>query len=115
MLLLYFFYFNTNLLYVTSLRQHFLSAYRKLICFNKVCTYCTPPPFLLGVGELGVEPPTKFSKRGGLTGPPFLEGLLGKRGVIFLSGGWNFSTKSKINLEYLMTKKVYKQEHFPLS
>ena len=33
-----------------------------------------PPPFL----QRGVEPPTKFSKRGGLTGPQLLEGVAGK-------------------------------------
>ena len=32
------------------------------------------PPFMLGGGRGGgVEPPTKFSKRGGLTGPQLLE------------------------------------------
>ena len=34
----------------------------------------------------GIEPPTRFSKRGGLTGPPFLEGVAGKKGGLF-SGG----------------------------
>ena len=33
-----------------------------------------------------VEPPTKFSKRGGLTGPQFLEGVAGKEGVTFFKG-----------------------------
>ena len=36
-----------------------------------------PPPFLLG---RGVEPPTKFSKRGSFTGPQPLEGVAGKEG-----------------------------------
>ena len=35
--------------------------------------FCAPPTFLLEEG--GVEPPTKFSKKGGgLTGSQFLEG-----------------------------------------
>ena len=33
-----------------------------------------------------VEPPTKFSKRGGLTGPQLLEGVAGKEGVTFFRG-----------------------------
>ena len=37
---------------------------------------CTP----LSAGGVGVEPPTKFSKRGGLTRPQFLEGVAGKEG-----------------------------------
>ena len=41
-----------------------------------------PPPFLL----LGVEPPTKFSKRGVLTGSQFLERDCWERGVTFFRG-----------------------------
>ena len=41
------------------------------------------PPFCRG-GE--VEPPTKFSKRGSLTGPQILEGVAGKEGVTFFRG-----------------------------
>ena len=39
------------------------------------------PPFCWGGGR-GVEPPTKFSNRGGgsLTGPQVLEGVAGKEG-----------------------------------
>ena len=33
-----------------------------------------------------VEPPTKFSKRGGLTGPQLLEGVAGKEGGDFFRG-----------------------------
>ena len=36
---------------------------------------CTP-----SLSAQGVEPPTKFSKRGCLTGPYFLEGVAGKEG-----------------------------------
>ena len=46
--------------------------------FHSVDTHI---PFLLGGG--GVKPPTKFSKRGGLTGPQLLEGVAGKEGVTF--------------------------------
>ena len=46
----------------------------------------TPPP--LSTGGTGVEPPTKFSKRGGLTGPQLLEGGHWERGggVTFFMG-----------------------------
>ena len=40
-----------------------------------------PPPFCWGV-----EPPTKFSKRGGLTGPQLWEGVAGKEEVTFFRG-----------------------------
>ena len=43
------------------------------------------PPFLHG--GRGVEPPTKFSERRGLTGPQLLEGLAGKERVTFFTGG----------------------------
>ena len=47
-------------------------------------TYQCAPPFLMGGGG---EPPTKFSKGGGLKGPQFLKGeFLGKRGVTFFRG-----------------------------
>ena len=34
-----------------------------------------------------VEPPTKFSKRGSLTGPQLLEGVCWERGGDFIQGG----------------------------
>ena len=37
-----------------------------------------PPPFLLGGG--GIELPTKFSKRGDVTGPQLLEWGCGENG-----------------------------------
>ena len=44
-----------------------------------------------------VEPPTKFSKRGDLTGPPFVEGVAGKEEGDFFSGavwvGWGGGLK----------------------
>ena len=51
-------------------------------------------PFLFGGG---VEPPTKFSKKGGggLTGPQLLVGFSGKQGADFFQGNWNFQPKKK--------------------
>ena len=43
-----------------------------------------PPPPSAGGG--GVEPPTKFSKRAGLTGPQLLEGGYWERGGDFFQG-----------------------------
>ena len=42
-----------------------------------------PPP---SAGGWGVEPPTKFSKRAGLTGPQLLEGGYWERGGDFFQG-----------------------------
>ena len=50
--------------------------------FHSVDTHI---PFLLGGG--GVKPPTKFSKRGGLTGPQLLEGGCWERRCDFFEGG----------------------------
>ena len=55
--------------------------------WHKMCqteiVVCTPLPLLQG----RLEPPTKFSKRGGLTGSQFSEGVAGKEGVTFSGGG----------------------------
>ena len=69
-----------------------------------------------GMGGAGVEPPTKFSKRGGLAGPPFLDGSCWERGVTFSRerGVCNFSTKNKLKSGMFNDKKVYKQERFAL-
>ena len=40
-----------------------------------------------------IFPPTKFSKREGLTGPQLLEGVGGKEGGDFFQGGLQFSHK----------------------
>ena len=45
---------------------------------------CGPPQIW------GVERPTKFSKRKGLTGPQLLEGSRWERGGVFFKGGCNF-------------------------
>ena len=47
---------------------------------------CTPLPLSAGGGE-GAEPPTKISKRGGLTGPQLLQEVAGKEGVTFFRWG----------------------------
>ena len=47
----------------------------------------------LSVGGGGVEPPTKFSKRGDLTGSQFLEGDSWKSGSDFFQGGLLFLHK----------------------
>ena len=54
-----------------------------------------PLPLSAGAGGGGVvEPPTKFSKRGGgLTGPQLLEGVAGKEGGDFFQGELQFSCK----------------------
>ena len=49
------------------------------------------PPLFFLLGR--VEPPTKFSKRGGLTGPQFLEGGCWERGEWLFSGRLQFSHK----------------------
>ena len=60
---------------VMSNEQKVTSNGQKVTSNNIVCI-----PLHLSVGD-GVEPPTKFSKRRGLTASQFLGGgLLGKRG-----------------------------------
>ena len=65
-------------------------------------------PFLStggGGGGAGAETPTKFLKRGGLTG---------KEGGNFFQGVCNFY-KKKLTSEIFNHKKVYKQKYFSLS
>ena len=50
-----------------------------------------------GVGR-GVEPHTKFSKRGVLTGPQLCEGVARKEGGNYFLGGVAIFRKSKIGL-----------------
>ena len=59
----------------------------------------------LSAGGGGVETPTKFSKRGGLTGPQLLEGVAGKEGGDFFQGGCNFHIKNKLKSEIFNDKK----------
>ena len=55
-----------------------------------------------------VEPPTKFSKRGGRgldRTSTFRGGLLGKRRITFFKGGCNFYIKNKLKFEIFNDKK----------
>ena len=65
---------------------------------------CTPLPLSAGGGE-GAEPPTKISKRGGLTGPQLLQEVAGKEGVTFFRWGCNFHRKNKLKSEIFNDKK----------
>ena len=58
-------------------------------------------PFLLGV-----EPPTKFLKRRGLTGPRLLEEGCWESGGDFFQGGCNFHINNKLKSEILNDKKL---------
>ena len=60
---------------------------------------CNPPP------PVSAEPPTKFSKRGGLSGSQFLEGVVRKEGVTFFIGFCNFYTKDKLKSGIFKDKK----------
>ena len=63
------------------------------------------PPFSIA-GEEGVEPLTKFSKKGGLTGPQLYEEGCWKRGGNFFQGGYNVSKKkNKLKSEIFNSKK----------
>ena len=66
-----------------------------------------------------VEPPTKFSKRGSLTGPQLLEGVCWERGGDFFhgrrGGGVQVSHKNKSKSEILNGKNVCEQKYFSLS
>ena len=70
-------------------------------------------PTFCSAGGGGVEPPTKFSKKGGgLTGPQILDGGCWERGADFFQGGCNFRIKINQNLKYLMTKKTTSKNIF---
>ena len=58
-------------------------------------SHSVPPPLSAGA----VEPPTKFSKSGGLTGPHLLEGVAAREeGDFFQRGGLQFSYKKSIKI-----------------
>ena len=69
---------------------------------------CNPTPFLIGRrGSGGNEPPTKFSKRGGLDRMSiFRGGLLRKRRMTLFREGCSFYIKNKLKSEILNGKKV---------
>ena len=61
-----------------------------------------------GGGEGGVEPPIKFSKRGGLTGSQLLlEGACWESGGWLFPGGCNFYTKNKLKSKIFNDKKKF--------
>ena len=97
---------------------HFLRA-PFLVMTVIVCTLLSF--FFWGGGKGGVEPPTKFSKKGGaLTGPQFSEEDCWKRGGNFFRKGRGggvaiFTKKVKLKCEVFNDKKVYKQKYFSLS
>ena len=75
-----------------------------------------PPPHrsARGGGVGGAEPPTKFSKRGGLTGSQFLKGSCWERGVTFFIGGCSFYMKNKLESEIFNNKKSLQAKCFRL-
>ena len=74
---------------------------------------CTPS--FLSVWD-GVEPPSKFSKRGHLTGSHFLGGSFGKEGGEIFQKGCSFYIKNKLKPEIFNDKIFfYKQKRFSLS
>ena len=78
---------------------------KMIIGYRGKDTVCTPHPFLLEGGR--VDTPTKFSKRGSLTGTPFLDGGCWKRGSDFFQGGggYSFSTYDKLKSGIFNNKK----------
>ena len=60
----------------------------------------TPPPPSGIASGVGVEPPSKFSERGVLTGPQLLEGVAVKEGEFL-----QFSHKNKLKSEIFHDKK----------
>ena len=63
-----------------------------------------PTPFLLW----GVEPPIKFSKRGGLDRTSTFKWGCWKRGEWLFAGGLQFSHKNKLKSEIFNDEKNYK-------
>ena len=55
----------------------------------------------------GVEPPTKFSKRGHLTGSHFLGGSFGKEGGEIFQEGCSFYIKNKLKPEISNEKNFF--------
>ena len=69
-----------------------------------------------GGGGEWVEPPNKFSKRGGLDKISTLRGgLLEKREATFFRKGCNFYKKTQLKSEIINGKEVLKQKYFSLS
>ena len=84
-------YYGKNVVDWFWINQHFLSIH----------SVHPPAPFC----RRGIEPPTKFSKRGELTEPQLLEGGCWERGGDFFQGGYNFHIKNKLKSEIFNDKK----------
>ena len=72
--------------------------------------HCVHPPLTVGSGSRPFY--QIFKGGGGLTGSQLLEGGCWETGDELFQGGCSFFIK--INLEYLITKKVFKQKCFSL-
>ena len=84
--------------------------------FEKNCRMGGAPPHPPLLWETlsfcrGVEPPTKFSKLGSLTGPQLLKGVAGKEEVTFFRG-LQFSQKNKLESEIFNDKKFISKSIF---
>ena len=100
-----------------NVRRHFRSIYvnyKKVLRFladntisnnlKTITIMCTPS--FLSVWD-GVEPPTKFSKRGHLTGSHFLGGSFGKEGGEIFQEGCSFYIKNKPKPEIFNDKNFF--------
>ena len=68
--------------YLLQKNEHVSNEFgNKLTKCNDHGMHTPPPP-----SARGVEPPTKFGKKEGLTGSQFLEGVAGKEGETFFRG-----------------------------
>ena len=115
-LVFYYFYLNLNSFKnkFGKIKDHFLKDHNHYLWAVRVFVwktyhqkFCTP----LSVG--GVEPPTKFSKKGVcLTGPQLWAEVAGKEGVTLFREGCNFYKKMNLNLKYFTTKKFINRNIF---
>ena len=89
-----------------AVSNNFFWLKSQFVSFCQSYTVCTPHLFLQGEGGRGLNLQPNLQKRGGLTGPQFLDGVAGKEGVTFFRGGCNCYIINQ-NLKYLMTKTVF--------
>ena len=100
---------TTNSVYLPKLVSSNLTIKSDLVLINPIGknglpTRCppTPPPFQL---RGGIEPPTKFSKRGALTGPQLWKEVTGKEEGNFFQRGCNFYKKNQLKSKLFNDKK----------
>ena len=82
--------------------DHICNIFFKKLTIQLAGNHSVHHPFLFGGG---VEPPTKFSKKGGLDMTLLLEGVAGKEGGDFIQvggGGVQFSHKNKSKYQNLI-------------